>query len=63
MIGSRQGEVQRRFRWGRGSADRKLAATGGSGLGLPTVKRLVEAHQGEVSIEPAGSFRRRRTLM
>ncbi len=28
----------------------------GSGLGLPTVKRLVEAHQGEVSIEcpPAG---------
>lgn len=31
-------------------------ASDGSGLGLPTVKRLVEAHQGEVSIEcpPAG---------
>ena len=28
----------------------------GSGLGLPTAKRLVEAHQGEVAIEcpPAG---------
>ena len=42
-----------RFRQADTSVSRKF---GGSGLGLPTAKRLIEAHAGEIAIEcpPAG---------